>query len=407
MLRRLPVSFVLSLLLVTALAVMVAAQGPAPQGGDPLPDVFTYQGRLTDGGAQADGSYDLRFILYDTDVGGSQIGSIATREDVVVTDGYFTVQLDFGDGLFDGGERWLELAVRPGASEDAYTPLAPRQELTPTPYALLAESALGAPWLGLTGVPAGLADGVDNDTVYTAGAGLTLSAQEFSVDFAGTGVADAAARSDHDHFGASWSGTSISGLQITNSGPAAAQSGQQLDPDNMPAAPSGVLHTGILSTYDGTGAGVGVWGMSVENSWGVYGSTDTGVGVRGEAYNGDGVGVQAWGQGATGVALMIGEGALRVRNAGLGTDTPVFIHRATAENTTNNYTLIDHPLINGDPDALLFVTQNWDAAGAPGVYNAHPVGVFYQNGSSQWAVFNEDAAAMPNGAAFNVLVVKP
>ena len=39
----------------------------------------------------------------------------------------------------------------------------------------------GAPWSGLTGVPTGFADGVDNDTTYAAGTGLTLSGNQFSV----------------------------------------------------------------------------------------------------------------------------------------------------------------------------------------------------------------------------------
>jgi len=42
-------------------------------------------------------------------------------------------------------------------------------------------SVTGAPWSGLTGVPAGFADGVDNDTTYTAGTGISLSGTQFSV----------------------------------------------------------------------------------------------------------------------------------------------------------------------------------------------------------------------------------
>jgi hypothetical protein len=38
------------------------------------------------------------------------------------------------------------------------------------------------PWSGVTGVPAGLADGTDNDTQYIAGTGLTLTGQQFSID---------------------------------------------------------------------------------------------------------------------------------------------------------------------------------------------------------------------------------
>jgi hypothetical protein len=60
--------------------------------------------------------------------------------------------------------------VRPGASTGSYSPLLPRQELAATPNALFSR---GAPWAGLSGVPAGFADGVDNDTV---GWGLTGNA---------------------------------------------------------------------------------------------------------------------------------------------------------------------------------------------------------------------------------------
>jgi hypothetical protein len=59
--------------------------------------------------------------------------------------------------------------------------LDPRQALTPAPYALYASSA---PWAGLAGVPAGFADGIDNDTdtTYTAGSGLTLNGTQFSLN---------------------------------------------------------------------------------------------------------------------------------------------------------------------------------------------------------------------------------
>jgi len=96
---------------------------------------FTYQGRLTDGGIPADGNYDFEFKLYDAASAGSLLGTVI-KEDVIVTDGLFTVQLDFGSGVFTGDARWLEIGVRPGASMGPYTTLTPRQALTATPYAL-------------------------------------------------------------------------------------------------------------------------------------------------------------------------------------------------------------------------------------------------------------------------------
>jgi len=159
----------------------VLAQGPVSQGNTgtqgAIGTAFTYQGRLTDGGSPASGTYDLRFILYDADSGGSQVGNIVTLNDVTVTDGLFTVQLDFGN-VFDGTALWLEIAVRPGNSTAAYTTLSPRQALTAAPYARYAASV---PWSGLTGVPAGFADGTDDNTTYSAGTGLTLSSGAFSL----------------------------------------------------------------------------------------------------------------------------------------------------------------------------------------------------------------------------------
>jgi hypothetical protein len=67
-------------------------------------------------------------------------------------------------------------------------------------------------WNGTSWVPA-----VDANTTYTAGAGLTLSATQFSVNFAGSGSATTVSRSDHNHFGQSWSGSAVNGLQVTNS----------------------------------------------------------------------------------------------------------------------------------------------------------------------------------------------
>ena len=103
---------------------------------------FTYQGRLTDGGEPANGTYDLRFYLYDAASGGAQVGPEIIKEDVVVVEGVFTVQLDFGAGVFDGDALWLDIAVKPGAS-GAFTTMNPRQALTAVPYALHASTAGG------------------------------------------------------------------------------------------------------------------------------------------------------------------------------------------------------------------------------------------------------------------------
>jgi hypothetical protein len=165
---------------------------------------FTYQGRLMDGAAPANGPYDFRLALFDAAAGGSQIGPALTREDVAVADGLFTTVLDFGP-VFDGRRLFLDIGVRPGSSTGAFTSLTPRQELTPAPATVFSASA---PWSGVTGKPAGFADGIDNDsggtvTSVAAGAGLQggpiTSTGSLSVAFAGSGGATTVARSDHNH----------------------------------------------------------------------------------------------------------------------------------------------------------------------------------------------------------------
>jgi len=132
-------------ILVLALGLMVWAAAPSQAG--PVGTAFTYQGRLIDANDVADGLYDFRFKLFDDPnvVLGNQVGSDVNKPDVDVIDGYFTVELDFGSGVFDGDARWLEIGVRPGVLEDpnTYTTLVPRQEVTPTPYALYAKTAGG------------------------------------------------------------------------------------------------------------------------------------------------------------------------------------------------------------------------------------------------------------------------
>ena len=101
---------------------------------------FTYQGSLTENGAAVTGAQDFEFRLFGAVTGGAQIGSVLTLDDVGVTNGLFTVALDFG-AAFDGAPRFLSLSVRPGASTGSYTNLTPRQPITTTPYALRALSA--------------------------------------------------------------------------------------------------------------------------------------------------------------------------------------------------------------------------------------------------------------------------
>ncbi|MGD9933115.1 MAG: hypothetical protein AB7T37_05285 [Dehalococcoidia bacterium] len=105
-----------------------------------LTEAFTYQGRLTDNNQPASGAYDFRFIAYDEETGGSQVGTVDLADDLAVSAGVFTTTLSFGPGAFNGDARWLEIAVRPGASTGTYTVLSPRQPISAVPYAIYAKT---------------------------------------------------------------------------------------------------------------------------------------------------------------------------------------------------------------------------------------------------------------------------
>ncbi len=84
-----------------------------------------------------------------------------------------------------------------------------------------------------------------------------------------------------------------------------------------------------------------------------------------------------------------------------------FVHRSTPENASEKGTYLDDPLVNGKPDAVLSVTQNWNPGGGGGVYNDHAVDVRYDEEREAWEIHNKDDSALPDGASFNVGVLGP
>ncbi|HKX84877.1 MAG TPA: tail fiber domain-containing protein, partial [Pyrinomonadaceae bacterium] len=106
---------------------------------------FTYQGSLTNNSTPAGGSFDFEFLLFDAVSGGNQVGSTQIRNAVAVSNGTFSVDLDFGS-QFPGANRFLEIRVRPSGG-GGHTILSPRQKIASSPYSvksLNAESAATA-----------------------------------------------------------------------------------------------------------------------------------------------------------------------------------------------------------------------------------------------------------------------
>ncbi|RME10845.1 MAG: hypothetical protein D6802_08325 [Ardenticatenia bacterium] len=82
-----------------------------------------------------------------------------------------------------------------------------------------------------------------------------------------------------------------------------------------------------------------------------------------------------------------------------------FVHTTTSENVDGHRTILDHPMLNNNPDAIAFVEHSWNPNGAvPGTYHDHYVGLYYDQGLERWVIFNQDLATMATGRFFNVFV---
>ena len=138
------------LILVCALLCTLAARAQTTE--------FTYQGRLTDNGAPATGLYDVQFTVFDALTGGNAVGEPQIGVAVPVTNGVFSVTLDFGAGVFTGANRFLELAVRTNTSPNPHATLSPRQPVTSTPYAIQALRAATADSVPAANVTGTLSD---------------------------------------------------------------------------------------------------------------------------------------------------------------------------------------------------------------------------------------------------------
>jgi hypothetical protein len=169
-------------LCVASVPVDVHAQKqPVDAKAAQLPD-FIYQGRLEDGGALADGVYDLEFRLFDAATGGAQVGATISETDFPVMDGLFTINLAF-PGAFVGQQLFLQVTI------DGVT--LPRQPISTAPvaqFALSASTATTADFASTAGTATTATTATTADSASTAGfattAGSATSAT--TADFATT-----------------------------------------------------------------------------------------------------------------------------------------------------------------------------------------------------------------------------
>ena len=257
-------------------AVIAAACLPRTGRAVALGTSFSYQGSIDRAGVPPTDSCTFVFKLYDDPLIGTQLGATITTPVTLLQFGQFSVQLDFGVGVFDGNARWLDIAVHcPG--DNTLTSLAPRQAITATPYALYALSgaAGGGFVLPYSGPPV-------NSPAQPA-----FKIQNNATTGDGSGIVGIASTTLNTAAGVKGVNGSTTGVTVGTWGMAN-------------ASPSG---TGVAGTGGASGTGVygssGRYGVYGEGLEGVYGSggtagvhgdgTGTGSGVVGVSFNGYGV----------------------------------------------------------------------------------------------------------------------
>ena len=78
-----------------------------------------------------------------------------------------------------------------------------------------------------------------------------------------------------------------------------------------------------------------------------------------------------------------------------------FTHTVTSGNVVLNWSLIDNAALNGNPNAVFFITKTWDN----GVYDTAHVGVWYDVSASKWTIYNENSSGtLQLNSTYNIFV---
>lgn len=153
-----------------SIGVLVAASLGGVAGAQ-TDTTFTFQGQLELGGTAVNDVADFRVRLFDAATGGNQINGTVDISGVSLTDGLFTLPLDFGSGAFDGSPRWVEIGVGIPSGQGTYTTLSPRQQINGSPFAQVAGSVAGVDGHSLDSPDGNLVDvvSVDNNGAVSTG----------------------------------------------------------------------------------------------------------------------------------------------------------------------------------------------------------------------------------------------
>ena len=153
-----------------AIAWLIASAAVCGQ----ITSAVTYQGELEQGGVPANGEFDFEFELFNSSGSGGSVAGPITVQNVLVDGGLFSTELDFGLNPFGMTDLWLEVRVREGASGGGFTPLTPRQLVTPAPMALNAQT-VAADAIASAQVAPNSLTGADLDDLLELGTNTTVT----------------------------------------------------------------------------------------------------------------------------------------------------------------------------------------------------------------------------------------
>jgi len=262
----------------------IAAQAPPSQytigTQAALGTNFVYQGFLNNNGQPANGSFDFEFRLYDALSGGLQVGNTSAAANQTVSNGLFTVMIDFGAGAFNGSARFLQIKVRPAGSGTLVL-LSPRVELAATPYAQFSNSTGG-----LQGRPVSGAAPAPNQVLQWDGAQWVPANTTIAAPLNLRGSTDPVLSVTN-------TGTGMGGAFVNADVSSAALRGDNTAPGGYPNYGTGVLgvqgsgtddyhwKAGVAGRSHSTN-GNGVVGYSTgADATGVYGEANSGAGAYG------------------------------------------------------------------------------------------------------------------------------
>ncbi|MCB0196830.1 MAG: hypothetical protein KDJ65_33065 [Anaerolineae bacterium] len=292
-------------IIVTSITVVLLAAGVAGATSNwtlpsPIPltaavsSGISYQGRLFDsGGTPLNGTYSLRFVVYDKAVAGSALWDSGNLN-VTIDDGLFNVKLGIDQTDVNGQALWLSIIVQ-GQT------LSPRQEILPAPYALslrpgadIVGDSIGANDATLAGYAPATGTALyadanggtglvgDSENSYGIWGSSNNSWGGYFTSDGGYGIRVDTNGTDHYDHGAYVTSTGGYGVYATS----AQNQGVRGEAGNVsgisqPLGTVGVVGIGqSRGMYGASGNGIGTYGTS-QGNYGVWGQSNTYRGVTG------------------------------------------------------------------------------------------------------------------------------